>query len=511
MIDDAARLKILRELKIDDTRLDESLGEIVRQVGQLFETKVCFINLVYLERQVFRSWFGSVPDELMKAGNTHDQSLCTYVVEEGVPLVIQDLLDSATWHEPFDWPARIMNFYSALGVRFYAGLPLLTSSGHALGTLCLIDMQPRQIPASALESLQFFAAKAAAELELASQNETSRRLRQELDKTSRYASRLSDLLFSLQNVIDIDRACAEAIALIRETAHLDDAALQVADATEPQYVDGTAVIPLAVAAVDSPSVLIVRRANAAWTDADRFFLQGAARLIGMSMQRSSRVNYLEQAALTDDLTGVGNRRAFDLFAKQPLDPSERWLLFIGDLSGFKLLNDTLGHPVGDLCLRRVAEALTRSVRPEDRGRIFRYGGDEFVVVVRASAADAPAILNRFEKAVNEALKEYEGLRLRLDLGVVAIPDEATSIPEAVAVADSRMYQRKRTRTNDGLSDRERQVMMMIIDGKRMKEIALELGISETTVATHRARLLKKMNLRDNRDLFRYALRHGLIE
>ncbi len=228
-IGDAERLKVLRQLKIDDTRLDESLSDVVRQVGELFETTVCFINLVYLERQVFRAWFGAVPDELMRAGNTHDQSLCTYVVEQSAPLIIEDLLDSATWHEPFDWPSRVMTFYSGLGVRFYAGLPLLTSGGHALGTLCLIDMKPREMSGAALESLQFFAAKAAAELELASQSETARRLRQELEKTSLFASRLSDLLFRLQNVAEVQRVCDVGLGLIRDAVHLDFAALLTVD------------------------------------------------------------------------------------------------------------------------------------------------------------------------------------------------------------------------------------------------------------------------------------------
>lgn len=543
-INDAERLRVLRGLKIDDARLDESLSEIVRRVAELFHTRVCFINLVYLERQVFRSWFGAVPDELMRAGNTHEQSLCTYVVEESAPLIIQDLLDTATWQEPFDWPNRILNFYSGLGVRFYAGLPLVTRNGQALGTLCLIDMQPRSITAAGLESLQFFAAKAAADLELASESETSRQLRQELERTSRYAASLSDLLFGLQDVADVPHACDLSLTLVREAAGLDFAALvnfdlescpkasigklpealqghgipqssqlwHMVEATEAQFLDDFAIIPLAVTAIDAPSVLVVGRGGGPrWKDADRFFLKSAARLIGMSIQRSSRVNYLERAALTDELTGIANRRAFDLMAKHPIDPAEQELLFLGDLAGFKLLNDTLGHPVGDFCLRRVAEALTRSVRPEDRGRIFRYGGDEFVIVVRAGAADAPAIMNRFERAVGDALKEYEGLRLRLDLGVVSIPQEASSIVEAISLADSRMYQRKRTHTSDGLTERESQIMMMIIAGKRLKQIALELDIGESTVATHRARLLKKMNLRDNRDLFRYALRHGMID
>ncbi|HVT02718.1 MAG TPA: response regulator transcription factor [Thermoanaerobaculia bacterium] len=62
-----------------------------------------------------------------------------------------------------------------------------------------------------------------------------------------------------------------------------------------------------------------------------------------------------------------------------------------------------------------------------------------------------------------------------------------------------------------LTPREREIMMSIIRGKRIKEIAAGLDISDKTVATHRARLLKKLNLSDNRELFQYALRHGLAD
>lgn len=62
-----------------------------------------------------------------------------------------------------------------------------------------------------------------------------------------------------------------------------------------------------------------------------------------------------------------------------------------------------------------------------------------------------------------------------------------------------------------LSPRERQVMDRILAGDRMKTIALNFGLSEKTVATHRTRLLARMGLADNRDLFRYAVRHRLVD
>lgn len=66
-------------------------------------------------------------------------------------------------------------------------------------------------------------------------------------------------------------------------------------------------------------------------------------------------------------------------------------------------------------------------------------------------------------------------------------------------------------THDALSPRERQVMEMLLGGKRPKIIAFELGLTQNTVATHRTRLLEKIGVGDNRELYQYALRHRLVD
>lgn len=66
-------------------------------------------------------------------------------------------------------------------------------------------------------------------------------------------------------------------------------------------------------------------------------------------------------------------------------------------------------------------------------------------------------------------------------------------------------------SHNALSPRERQVMEMLLGGKRPKVIALELGLTENTIATHRTRLLEKIGVGDNRELYQYALRHRLVD
>src|ERR687892_2809970 len=169
------RLKALRSLHLDDERLTQSLQEIVERVAKVYGTRACMVNLILEDKQVFQAWTGELPPEITAKGVPRDKSICSYVVASHMPLIIEDMQASDEWHDQF-----LTNF----GVRFYAGVPLIAHNKHALGTLCLLDTEPRTITAEGLETLQMFAARTAAELELTGEHARSRRLRAELEKTS---------------------------------------------------------------------------------------------------------------------------------------------------------------------------------------------------------------------------------------------------------------------------------------------------------------------------------------
>ena len=89
--------------------------------------------------------------------------------------------------------------------------------------------------------------------------------------------------------------------------------------------------------------------------------------------------------------------------------------------------------------------------------------------------------------------------------VIATMVQPSELPEIAA------HPAEDERGQQSLSPREIEVMEMILDGKRIKEIAFTLQLSAKTICTHRIRLLRKLNLTGNRDLFQYAVRHHLIE
>ena len=139
---------------------------------------------------------------------------------------------------------------------------------------------------------------------------------------------------------------------------------------------------------------------------------------------------------TDSLTGLGNRLKMDRDMESAEVMTEAKTLALFDLDGFKLYNDTYGHQAGDILLARLGRRLAISARNAG-GEAYRVGGDEFCVLLPGDC-DPSAVT-----ACTIALSERgEGFEISSSFGTVAVPDEARTIAEALALADQRMYQQK---------------------------------------------------------------------
>src|SRR5258705_9275627 len=151
---------------------------------------------------------------------------------------------------------------------------------------------------------------------------------------------------------------------------------------------------------------------------------------------------LLQAAITDPLTGCQNRRFLDQVTDRELQRHSRFnlplaLLFI-DVNRFKAVNDTLGHEAGDRVLQYVARFLKRHIREADY--VFRYGGDEFLVLITCVGAEAlkkaAALKTAFDSAP-EAVELPPGIGL--SVGSIEVPEGTTNLLPLVNAADARMY------------------------------------------------------------------------
>lgn len=144
-------------------------------------------------------------------------------------------------------------------------------------------------------------------------------------------------------------------------------------------------------------------------------------------------------AVTDALTGLGNRRSLvdDLERTLADGDAAEHILVIYDLDGFKRYNDTFGHPSGDQLLRRLGEKLAASIA--DEGASYRLGGDEFCVLAELGPDGLGRLLDATVASLSE---EGEGFSVTTSFGAVFLPDEACEPSEALRLADERLYAQK---------------------------------------------------------------------
>jgi diguanylate cyclase (GGDEF)-like protein len=157
----------------------------------------------------------------------------------------------------------------------------------------------------------------------------------------------------------------------------------------------------------------------------------------------SMIEANERDALTDALTGLGNRRKLLRDADELFDGAtdERPVLFgMFDLDGLKKYNDSYGHPAGDALLLRLGARLERAVAPD--GRAYRIGGDEFCILVAGDAAQCHSKLADATEALSD---DGESSTIGSCCGSVLIPSEAIDAGEAMRRADRRLYAAKSNR------------------------------------------------------------------
>jgi diguanylate cyclase (GGDEF)-like protein len=156
---------------------------------------------------------------------------------------------------------------------------------------------------------------------------------------------------------------------------------------------------------------------------------------------------LQSLALTDDLTGLYNRRAFLALATQQVKLVRRQggglLLFFVDIDRLKEINDSFGHREGDFAIIRAAEALEKSFRDSDI--VARLAGDEFAALaIEVSAKDQEVILRRLAKNLRKSSGDDYRCPLSISVGVARLdPNSFMSIGQLMEQADAAMYQEKR--------------------------------------------------------------------
>lgn len=161
-------------------------------------------------------------------------------------------------------------------------------------------------------------------------------------------------------------------------------------------------------------------------------------------------DHLRELSITDELTGLSNRRGFFAFAQQQMKHArrngERMVLFFADLDELKVINDTFGHVAGDRALADAARIFVETFRDSDI--IARMGGDEFAVILgNAPDSGVETVRSRLEKRLAEYNAWRDGsYRLAVSVGLTVFdPEKPVTVDELIRQADARMYEEKMRR------------------------------------------------------------------
>lgn len=164
----------------------------------------------------------------------------------------------------------------------------------------------------------------------------------------------------------------------------------------------------------------------------------------MMLQIHSRDLNLKHLAYYDRVTSIPNRHFFEERIAQSVENAIKYnlncYLLMIDLDDFKIVNDTLGHPIGDLLLKNVSNKLSSILRKDDS--IFRIGGDEFAVIIE-SIEDNIAIEQIAQKIINAISTpvELEGHNVKVgaSIGISSFPTYSSDMTTLMSTADSAMY------------------------------------------------------------------------
>jgi diguanylate cyclase (GGDEF)-like protein len=157
-------------------------------------------------------------------------------------------------------------------------------------------------------------------------------------------------------------------------------------------------------------------------------------LIGwFASEHRRHVAQLRELADRDFLTGIFNTRVFDEALGRRCQAGRPFLLLLGDMDNLKELNDTHGHTAGNLELRRLSDALSRTLGPDDE--LARVGGDEFAILIEGRVGEAAELCGR----LRDSLASED---LQMTFGWAALPEDGTGPLELFRKADDRLYAAK---------------------------------------------------------------------
>ncbi|HHX61529.1 MAG TPA: diguanylate cyclase [Epulopiscium sp.] len=189
-------------------------------------------------------------------------------------------------------------------------------------------------------------------------------------------------------------------------------------------------------------LIVEHKATGFFKDTTSALFETLAIFIGSNSLNSKLLETVSMEAEKDPLTNVFNRKFLARFLSEPYVQSAPLSLCMFDVDSFKLVNDLYGHEKGDDVLIAVAEAASNIVVPLG-GKVIRYGGDEFVLLLNLPLSEATSVLNKIHTLIPTLpIMDSFATPITITMGVAEYPGNTTNISNLLALADSALLRGK---------------------------------------------------------------------
>ncbi|WP_337245410.1 EAL domain-containing protein [Luteimonas sp. gir] len=438
--DEALRASTLADYHVLESPPELEFDRLVQLASRLFSVPIALISLVASDRQVFKARVG-----LDVCETDRDVSFCAHAILSDEVMVVPDALEDPRF-------AANPLVLGAPFIRFYAGKPLVTPGGQRLGTVCLIDTQPRatfsQSEQDNLSDLAELVMDRMELLRLAHVRTVGQARFENIAVTS------PDAIICTTDVGAItfwNHAAERLFGYTSEEVTGRCGSLVVPDSWRAAYFEDLARLREG-AAMSAAGQTIVR--SGLRRDGSEFpaeislssWREGRATSVGAIVrditERRRNEDRLYRLASLDALTELPNRAAWRACIQDTLEQGTPVSVLLLDLDGFKEVNDTLGHSAGDQVLKMVAARL-KAECPDAR-MIARLGGDEFVLLLagddrRGASAVADALVRALSRPYDLPGHVFE---IGASVGIALYPAHGARAEDLLGAADLALYRAK---------------------------------------------------------------------